>query len=46
MKKIYVVYHGWYFSEKVAEFKTLKKAIDFIKSQEYSEEYCYEIEYK
>lgn len=44
MKKVYVVYHGWVFSERVAEFKSLKKAIAFIESQEYPDEWCFEIE--
>ena len=44
VKKVYIVYHGWYFSEKVAEFKTLKKAIAFIESQEWPDEYCFEVE--
>jgi hypothetical protein len=41
-KYTYVVYHGWAFSEKKAEFKTLKKALDFIESQEWPDEWCYE----
>lgn len=41
-KNIYIVYHGWAFPEKIEEFKTLKKAISFIESQEYPDEYCYE----
>ena len=38
----YIVYHGWAFPEKVAEFKTLKKAIEFITSQEWPDEWCFE----
>ena len=43
MKKYtYIVYHGWAFPEKVAEFKTLKKAIAFIVGQEWPDEWCFE----
>lgn len=38
----FVVYHGWAFPEKVAEFKTLKKAIAFIEGQKWPDEWCYE----
>jgi hypothetical protein len=41
-KYTYVVYHGWAFPYKVAEFKTLKKAIAFIESQKCSDDWCYE----
>lgn len=44
MKKVYVVYHGWAFGEKVAEFKSLKKAIAFIENQECPNDWCFEIE--
>ena len=44
MKKIYIVYHGWINGEEVGRFTTKKKAIDFIKSQEWPEDYCYEVE--
>lgn len=44
MQKVYIVYHGWAFSEKVAEFRTLKKAVAFIEAQEWPDEYCFEIE--
>ena len=39
---MYIVYHGWIDGEPVAEFKTVKKAVKYIESQEYPEEYCFE----
>ena len=41
-KYIYVIYHGWAFPEKITEFKTLKKAIAFIESQEDADCWCFE----
>ena len=39
---MYIVYHGWIDGEPVAEFRTVKKAVKYIESQEYPEEYCFE----
>lgn len=44
MKKIYIVYHGWAFGEKVAEFDSKKKALAFIEKQEDPDEWCYDTE--
>ena len=41
-KYIYKVYHGWAFPEYVAEFRSLEKAIAFIKSQKDYDCWCYE----
>jgi len=39
---VYKVFHGWAFPEFVEEFKSLKKAIQFIESKEDSDCWCYE----
>ena len=44
MKKVYIVYHGWAFSEKVAEFRSKREAIAFIEKQECPDEWCYGVE--
>lgn len=38
------VYHGWAFPEFVAQFKSLKKAMEFILSQECPDDWCWEEE--
>ena len=44
MKKsyIYQVFHGELAKEPTVEFKTLKKAIEFIKAQHDAEYWCYD----
>lgn len=39
---VYKVYHGWAFPEYVTEFKSVKKAIAFIESQEDSDCWCFD----
>lgn len=46
MKKVYIIYHGWAFGEKVAEFDSKKQALAFIEKQEDSDEWCYDTEWR
>lgn len=39
---MHIVYHGWIDGVKVAEFKTMKQAVNYILSQTEPTEYCFE----
>lgn len=39
---VYKVYHGWLTKEPEAEFKSAKKAVEFIKNHKDAEDWCFD----